>query len=293
MLLFSVLFAAMETTTQQSEDTSLARPHQMDEDMSKVVPIATLALTEEDIKSDLVDDSFHRKKGMFVQFLNQACPGAPLVIGGIRINCSDIRRAPAYLSRNKRLIKQHATRCLMKHLQDMQSGIGANESLTVDDFGMTFTVASVSPIGALLNPVKRQEGPMFFCHFPALVEPAIVVHSEWNHGVMREGEQMHVINAYISLLPAHQRRHVIITKAKEEKAAIQNAATALAQSSPAKKPKVTPAASQQGSVNPNQRFTQGSQPQRQPREEDKLRSEVANLRQMIHRLQGQVLPSPP
>jgi hypothetical protein len=89
---------------------------------------------------------------MFVQFLNQGCPGTQLIIGGIRINCSDIRRAPAYLSRNKRLIKQHATRALMKHFQDMQAGAGANETLTVFDFGMTFSVASVIQIGANLNP---------------------------------------------------------------------------------------------------------------------------------------------
>jgi hypothetical protein len=255
--------------------------------MAKVVPVANLALSEEEVKSDLVDDSFHKKRGMFVQFLNQGCPGTPMVIGGIQINCSDIRRAPAYLSRNKRLIKQHATRCLMKHFQDMQSGAGANETLTVDDFGMTFSVASVSQIRATLNPSRRQEGPMFFCHFPALVEATTLVHADWNNGLL--GETVHVINAYISLLPAHQRRHVIIAKAKEEKAASQNAAAAaLVQSPcPAKKPKAGPVAS--GSMPLNQRFTQ---PQRVS-QEDQMREELANLRQMVQRLQGQALPNPP
>jgi hypothetical protein len=255
--------------------------------MEKVVPVANLALSEEDIKSDLVDDSFHKKKGMFIQFLNQGCPGTPMVIGGIRINCSDIRRAPAYLSRNRRLIKQHATRCLIKHFQDMQSGAGANEALTIDDFGMTFSVASVSQIGATLNPSRRQEGPMFFCHFPALVEATTLVHADWNNWLL--GESMHVINAYISLLPTHQRRHVLISKAKEEAAAAQSAAASLVQASPAKKPKAGPVASNQGSTPPNQRYTQP------PRvsQEDQMREELANLRRMVQRLQSQALPNPP
>ncbi len=73
----------METTSHPPGCTSRARSPTSDEDMAKVVPVANLALSEEDVKSDLVDDSFHKKKGMFVQFLNQGCPGTPMVIGGI------------------------------------------------------------------------------------------------------------------------------------------------------------------------------------------------------------------
>jgi hypothetical protein len=66
-----------------------------------------------------------------------------------------------------------------------------------------------------------------------------------------------VINAYISLLPIHQRRHVFFAKAKEEKAATQATTIALAQSPPAKKPKVNnPTASYQGSSAPKNRLTQ-------------------------------------
>ena len=127
---------------------------------------------------------------------------------------------------------------------------------------------------------------MFFCHFPALVEATTLVHADWNNRLL--GESMHVINAYISLLPTHQRRHVLISKAKEETAAAQAAATALVQSPcPAKKPKAGPVAS--GSMPLNQRFTQP------PRvsQEDQMREELANLRRMVQRLQGQALPNPP
>ncbi len=175
----------------------------------------------------------------------------------------------------------------MKHFQDIQSSAGANETLTVDDFGMTFSVASVSQIGATLNPSRRQEGPMFFCHFPALMEAVTLVHADWNNGLF--GETMYVINAYISLLPAHHRRHVIITKAKEAKAAIQSSAATLVQLPPDKKPEACPVASNQGSMPQNQRFTQ---PQRVS-QEDQMREELASLRQMVQRLQGQALPNPP
>ena len=277
----------METTSHPPGSPPRARSPPSDESMEKIVPVANLALSEEETKSDLVDDSFFKKKGIILQFLNQGCPGTPMVIGGIRINCTDIRRAPAYLSRNKRLVKQHATRCLIKHFQDMQAGAGANEALTIDDFGMTFSVASVSQIGATLNPSRRQEGPMFFCHFPALVEPVTLVHADWHNRQL--GESLHVINVYISLLPTHQRRHVMITKAKEEAAAAQAAAVSLAQSPPAKKPKANPVASTQGPVSQHQRFTQP------PRvsTEDLMREEIASLRRMMQKIQGQALPNPP
>ena len=59
------------------------------------------------------------------------------------------------MSKYKRLIKQHAVHALMQHFKEMQCAVGATEELNTDDFGMTFTVATVTGHGALLNPGKR------------------------------------------------------------------------------------------------------------------------------------------
>ena len=289
----------METSTNESAHQARSQTPTQDEEMAKIQPLAQLALTEEEMHSDMVDDSFHRKKGMFIQFINTGCPGTPPVFGGIRINCTDIRRAPAYLSRNRRLIKQHATRQLMKHFAEMQHCGGANESLSMDDFGMSFSVASVSSIGAIVNPGKRQEGPMFFCHYPALVETTPLLHADWNNGQL--GESVHILNAHVSLLPTHLRRHVVIQKAKEEKAAaalvVSQPAPPPQNPQPAKKPKLSPQASTSNGA--TQRPTHNPQAPRpfrdarDTRDNNELRDEISALYAMVNRLQAQVLPSPP
>jgi hypothetical protein len=91
----------------------------------------------------------------------------------------DIKKVPAYQTKNRRQIKQHTVKALMKHFWEMQCSAGAAETLGLDDFGMTFTVATVTGHGALLNPGKRQEGPLLFCHFPALVDPVVLTHTDW------------------------------------------------------------------------------------------------------------------
>jgi hypothetical protein len=77
--------------------------------------------------------------------------------------------------------------------------MGCNENITIEDFGLVFTVGSVSPSGIRLSPLQRTEGPLFFCHFPALVDPQVIVHADW--AANTDGLAVHFINAYITLLP--------------------------------------------------------------------------------------------
>ena len=283
MLLFSVLFPVMEASTSQGEPDSRSNVTMMDESMVKITLSANLVLTEEELRSDLVDSSILQKNGTIVQFINTSCAGSSSVIGGIRINLQEIRKAPAYLSRNRRLIKQHAVRALTQHYQEMNFGLGAAEALTLDDYGMSFTVASVTHQGALMNPGKRQEGPMFFCHFPNLVDPIVLSHADW--GVNVEGCAVHFINAYINILPQHQRRNFLIAKDKEDKAAAKAARESPSSSGPAKKSKASPP-----STSPS--TSKGASKQQNP-ESAALREEIARLKVLTARLQQQLLPSPP
>jgi hypothetical protein len=295
----------METTNVQTavQDPRAPTPVQ-DEEMTKSVPMASLSLDRAEFKSPMVDDSLHDKRGIIIQFLNSGCPGTFPVIGGLRINLEDIRQVLLYLHQNKALIKQHGVRVLMNHWRDLNYGLGSTELLTVDDFGVVFTVASVSPQAIRLNPQQRTEGPLFYCHLPALVEPQTVVHADWAIGA--EGQGVHIINAYITLISPHQRRTLMIRKEREEKAAAvaaAAAATATAQQSRPiilqgtgftgtipKKSKPTPSTSgAQARPTPYPPRTQ----QRSMHDNVVLREEMSHLHQLINRVQNQIVPSPP
>ena len=185
--------------------------------------------------------------------------------------------------------------------------MGSTEVITIDDFGVTFTVASLSPHGCKWNPMQRMEGPLFFCHLPALVMPQTVVHSCWDDQV--EEVAVHVINAYITLLPPHQRRSALLKKEKEDKAATATtaAAAAIARPSPIylvphqytgpahKKSRPNPAhislvpSSAIGAPGPQR---PGPQPSRPQQDIASMREEMLHLHAVINRLQSQIVPTP-
>ena len=184
--------------------------HSHDETMPPVP--AREPLKEQDILCDHVHESMIKKAGIIVQFSNSNAAGATSMIGGIRLALTDIRKAPNYIARNKTLLKQHAMRMLQRHFNDTQCAAGAGEPLTADDFGLTFSLASVSRSAAALNPSRRNEGPLFYCLFSGLTEATSLEEVNWNDG--RISEVTYFINGYIHLLPQSQRRYRVIHKIK-------------------------------------------------------------------------------
>jgi hypothetical protein len=259
-------------------------------------PLQALNLeVNDEHRSDLVDDSIFDKRGILIQFLNSNCTGSPHVFGGMRLAILDIQKVPAYLAKYRRLIKQHAVKALTKHFSEMQRGAGAAETLGWDDLGMTFTVATVTGHGALLIPGKRQEGPLFFCRFAALVDPVVLTHTDW--GTNTEGEAVHVVNCYIMLPPPHARRHILITKARQDAAAAQaqpikgGVVLLSSNDTPAKKPRISTSAPL-----PYSRVAQSARRSEQystRSPEDYLRSELEALCSQEKNLKGQALPNPP
>ena len=169
-------------------------------------------LKEQEVLCDHVHESMLKKTGIIVQFSNSNAAGATSMIGGVRLGLTDIRKAPSYVARNKQLLKQHAMRMLQRHFQDTQCAAGAGEPLTADDFGLTFSLASVSRSAAALNPSRRDEGPLFYCLFSGLTEATSLEEVNWNDG--RVSEVTYFINGYIHLLPQSQRRYRVIHKIK-------------------------------------------------------------------------------
>ena len=282
----------METATPNDSGEAPRTPTPvLDEEMSVRMdtPMAELSLTEDEMRSDYVHPSFFTKKGVIIQFVNGNCPGTTSMIGGIRLSITDIRKIPAYIFKYKQQIKAHAVRSLLRHFKEMQCGLGATEALCSDDYGLAFSVASLSLNGIALNPGSRNEGPLFYCHCPALLGPTMIKDADWQQGI--DADVTYVINAYVHLLPQHQRRCFILWKAKEDKAAAMATpspdpkSASHAASQAAKKPKMTPVPS-----------TSGTRPaaltSRSAADQAAMSTEIGDLKRELAKIKGQLIPSP-
>ena len=187
---------------------------QQDEVMSQLQPFQRVNLADEEVVCEYVHSSMMKANGVIIQYFNANATGATTHIGGVRIGLLDVRKAPAYVSKHKVALKQHGIRMLAKHLLDTQCAAGAGETLSIDDYGISFSLASVSPAGVALNPTRRHEGPLFFCLFSGLTDPTCLSEVSWEEG--KASEVAHVLNAYIHLLPGSQRRHRVLSKIKAD-----------------------------------------------------------------------------
>ena len=210
--LFS-LITAMEASAHPNSSLSTSE-QQVDEAMTQLQPFQKLAIPEQDMICEFVHESIVRKGGIFIQFINGNAVGASSMIGGIRLGLADIRKAPAYLSRHKSAIKQHGINMLHKHFVDTQCAMGAGELIPQEEYGLSFSLASVSRMAITLNPSRRTEGPLFYCLFDGLVEPTALSESNWQEG--KVAEVAYFINAYLHLLPPSQRRIRVLNKTKTD-----------------------------------------------------------------------------
>ena len=96
---------------------------------------------------EFVDKTHFTKKGCLVQFINTNCAGSSSIIGGVRLGISDVNTLPAYLSKWKQHMRLHGIKMLARHLVDTHCPTGVGETLFPEDYGISFTVASLSPKG--------------------------------------------------------------------------------------------------------------------------------------------------
>ena len=195
-------------------ESSLTTKEQQQDEVMASLPFQKVTLTEGEVVCEFVHSSLLKSNGVIIQFINANATGATNMIGGVRIGLLDVRKAPAYVSKHKLALKQHGIRMLQKHFTDTQCAAGAGELLNQEDYGISFSLASVSPTAMALNPTRRNEGPLFFCMFPALVEPTCLSEVNWEEG--KASEVAYILNAYIHLLPASQRRYRVLNKAKPD-----------------------------------------------------------------------------
>ena len=202
----------------RSDSPVLIIQDEQDETMKQLSHLGQVTLDVPDMAHEVICDYVHSSlvtsTGTIFNFVNSSCPGAASVIGALRINLSDPRKIPAYVQQNKDKIKLHAINALERHLRESRCSVGAAEDLTVDDYGLTFSLASVTAAGAELNPFKRHEGPLYFCLFPNLCEATCLKVECWDTSA--QADMAFIVNTYIHLLLAIQRRNRVIARLREE-----------------------------------------------------------------------------
>ena len=161
----------------------------------------------------MVHPTFSKNKGIILQFINHNCVDSATIIGGMRLPFDKPAELHRYLKAHQNQIKEHAIAALHRHLVDCQNPAGVNESLTVEDYSLTYMVASVSDLGRKLHPTGRQEGPIFYLQSPALYE-YVPMRWGWNatntENIVVENALF--INCYVHLSEAHRRRRVVESK---------------------------------------------------------------------------------
>lgn len=157
-----------------------------------------------------IHPTMYQRDGIIIQFINHLGNDMGSVIGGVRIGLTEIALFPEYLVQYEGQVKAHAAAQLQRHLERSQSAVGLGENLTVDDFSMTFMIASVTEEAALVNPNTRNEGPLWMCHFPTFTRKIQLNFSE------EEPDSAYMVNGYINLVHANQRRRLVAIKLQKE-----------------------------------------------------------------------------
>ena len=206
------------TGVPQQQFQAQDQPHSHQQQPMHQIPIEPrmqqLALVDTNVRCEFVCSTLYKNTGVILQFINNASVGSGTAIGGLRLKMTDITQVPAYLSRFKLNVKKEGIRILQRHLMDTQCPIGLGESLNADDYGISFTVATLTQRAGVLHPHERNEGPLWYCLFPGLVEPVYLRYNE--HGGM---DSAYILNAYITLLEPGKRRSFLAIRLQQEDAA--------------------------------------------------------------------------
>ena len=166
--------------------------------------------------TDYQDPSLKTNRGIVVQFVNTNCIDAASIIGAVRLPVQEITFLPEYLRVHEPTLKVHAVAALMRHLVSCQSPVGAGEKdLTVEDFSISFMVASISEETAQLNPSGRREAGLWICAYPWMARKVdFEVNDPLDHG--EAVNRAYVINCYVHLLDPARRRRTVLKRVRED-----------------------------------------------------------------------------
>ena len=172
------------------------------------IPFEKVAIKPREIVCDSLPIEMITKKGIILQYLNSNSAGATTMIGVTRIGLKDPRRMPAYVERNLSIIRQHAVTALHRHFKMTLCSTGALESLTAEDYSVSFSWASVSPVGRSLTLHGKPDLALGYAMCEQFVAPL------W--ASRDDPEPTYVLNVFIQLQEPNRRSSTILRKVKEE-----------------------------------------------------------------------------
>ena len=170
--------------------------------------------TEEYVVCEHVDELIYRHRGPYLNFINHNCVDIPVVIGRTRLPAMDIRLVPAYLHRHEGKIKARGVHALQAHFVKQQCVLGAGEKLSNEDYGISFSIASLSDIGkeALIS-IGKKEAPITWCAHNQYIRALPV-----NLDADGQFDYAFELNCYIQLNAAKNRRKVYLAELKKQTA---------------------------------------------------------------------------
>ena len=169
-----------------------------------------LQLRGKDVICDFVTKEMVTKKGIILQFINQNSTGATTMVGVTRIGLSDPRKMPAFLQRNVGIIRQHAVAALQTHFKLTLCSAGVLETLSPEDYSISFSWASVTEAGRSLTLHGKPDLALGYGVCDQYVQPLLASRND-PHPVC-------VLNVFIQLQDPSRRSTTVIRKAKEEEA---------------------------------------------------------------------------
>jgi hypothetical protein len=168
-------------------------------------------LKTKDFTCEYFDQEVLTRNGVILQYVNMNSMGATNMIGASRISQQDPRKVPAYLSKYKTVIRQHAVGLLKGHFDDTQCSTGVTENICHEDYSISFSWASISEEGRRLNPFGRNELPLAYAAFDNWVEPNHTYSTDPNSFV-------YVVNVWIMLQESTKRKGAVLKRAREDEA---------------------------------------------------------------------------
>jgi hypothetical protein len=185
------------------------------------VPFEKVTIRPKEIVCDSLPMEMLSKKGIILQYLNSNPAGATTMVGVTRIGLRDPRRMPAYVERNLSIIRQHAVAALQRHFKMTLCSAGVLETLTPEDYSVSFSWASVSHLGRSVTLHGKPDLALGYAVCEQMITPIWVSHED--------PEPTYILNVFVQLQDPSRRSTAVLKRARDEEAARHNP-------SPAKKP---------------------------------------------------------
>ncbi len=167
-----------------------------------------LKLKPKEFVCEFYDIEVVQRTGIVLQYINTNSPNSTCMIGATRINITDPRRIPLYLSRHMSVIRQHAVSTLQTHLRLTLCSTGCTERLSAEDYSISFSWATVSDIGRTVHPWGRSDLPLSYAAFDNLISPIWLSKTDTC--------PTYIVNVYIQLQEPSRRLPTVLQKAREE-----------------------------------------------------------------------------